>query len=759
MNNSEENHNKEWGLEDYLSLFLRRLGLILSIFAIVFSAAVYYSLTRPDVYYASTTFSIDEQAQFSGVNSNSRMMPYYWRSGPGKPLEYYQAIINSQPYRDKVLKKAFSDSALQVNGGISAEQIFDVLGNLSISKEEFSTLLYMGVSAYDPVVAYRIADIAANAFKERAGEVEVEQAKNIVDYVESQIRQAEIKLDKAEKDLQQFSKTSKFVITDENNSIIKRLNELESKITEIETQRQLAMANLETYNLQLSRFEGSDTPGLLDIESEEVTQLRTRLKSLEDQRHKLIEAGEEGSYRMRELDAQVKHIKNELRQSVLVASEEADKQVLMGSEESEFAVLRERRIAEELNVYSLENEEKFYKTLRDNYIRQHPNMLEDALEAAKLQRAKTVASNLYSFLIQQGEEAKIRAATGTGGLLIVSPPLMPLEPIPQNTLRNIFIGLILGLGLGFGAAFMLDMLDKSMRSPEDVRRRTGLTVIGTIPNLEGSHKHNPDKKHRKMPKQKQRANPFAKDEAVLRSYLLLPNIGTKNPLVEAYRNLRTDLQFVNVDEPLKKLMLTSATPGEGKTQTTANLAISYSELGHNILIVDCDLRKPKQNQVFEVPRSPGLTDYLAREAPLADIVKPTGILNLHVLPSGTTPPNPAEMLGSNKMSQLIDEVEGMYDFILFDTPPLIAVSDAKILAPKIKNVLVVIRSGKTNYLIIQDAKERLKNVGARLVGAVLNGVETKKGYGYYYRYNYYYNNYYSDDKTKKKKRMPRRARV
>ena len=223
--------------------------------------------------------------------------------------------------------------------------------------------------------------------------------------------------------------------------------------------------------------------------------------------------------------------------------------------------------------------------------------------------------------------------------------------------------------------------------------------------------------------------------------------------------MRTDLQFVNVDEPLKKLMLTSATPGEGKTQTTANLAISYSELGHNILIVDCDLRKPKQNQVFEVQRSPGLTDYLARDVPLADIVKTTGIPNLQLIPSGTTPPNPAEMLGSNKMSQLIAEVESMYDFILFDTPPLIAVSDAKILAPKIKNVLVVIRSGKTNYQIIQDAKERLEKVDARLVGAVLNGVETKKGYGYYYRYNYYYNNYYSEDGSKKKSRSKRKARA
>ncbi len=754
MNHSLNNQNKEWGFEDYLGLFLRRRWIILSVFVVIFAATLYYSLTRPDVFAASTTFSIDEQTQFSGINSNTRMMPSYWRNGPGKPLEYYQAIINSQPYRDKVLRMAFADSALQVNGGITAEEVFQVLGNLTINKEDFSTLLYMSVRAYDPVVAYRIADITANAFKERAAEVEVEQAKNVVDYVDSQIKEAEVKLDKAEKELQHFRNTTKFIVTDENNSIVQRLNEIENKITEIETQRQLAQANLETYNVRLRRFEGNDAPGLLDIESDEASRLRSELDALENQKHNLLEAGQVDSYRIRELDAQIEYKKNELRQAVLKASDNQGDKVLMGSEESEYTVLRERKITEELNLYSLENEEKFYKKLRNNFLRQHPNMLEDALESAKLQRAKTVAENLYSFLVQQGEEAKIRAATGTGGLLIVSPPQMPLEPIPQNTMRNIFIGLILGLGLGFGLAFLLDMLDKSMRSPDDVARLTGLTVIGSIPNLEGADKNR--KKTKRHPK-KPAFGSVSKDGPSVRTYLLLPNIGAKNPMVEAYRNLRTDLQFVNVDEPLKKLMLTSATPGEGKTQTTANLAISYSELGQNILIVDCDLRKPKQNQVFEVQRSPGLTEYLARDVPLKSIIKSTGIPNLQVIPSGTTPPNPAEMLGSNKMSQLIEEVEGMYDFVLFDTPPLIAVSDPKILAPRIKNVLVVIRSGKTNYHIIRDARERLEKVDARLIGAVLNGVETKKGYGYYYRYNYYYNDYYADDNSKKKSRAKRRT--
>ena len=385
-------------------------------------------------------------------------------------------------------------------------------------------------------------------------------------------------------------------------------------------------------------------------------------------------------------------------------------------------------------------------------------MLEDALRAAKLQRAKTVASNLYSFLIQQGEEAKIRASAKNGGLLVVSPPLLPQKPMPQNKGRNIFIGIILGFGLGFGIAFVYDIMDKSICSPDDLKKHTGLDVVGVIPKVD-----NVQKKQSKSSRGKGGKNTgfdaLSSNGASARSYLLLPRLSTKHPMVEAFRNLRMDLQFVNVDEPLKNLIISSSTPYEGKTQTTVKLAISYAELDMNVLIVDCDLRKPKQHQVFEVQRSPGLTDYLARDIPLEDIIKATSFVNVQVLPAGTTPPNPTEMLGSNKMKNLLTLVDDMYDFVLFDTPPIIAVSDAKMLAQRVKNVLLVVRAAKTNYQVITEAKARLEKVEAYIVGAVLNGVEMRKGYGYNYQYNYYYEDYYSSGSKKKRSKSKRKVKA
>jgi polysaccharide biosynthesis transport protein len=271
---------------------------------------------------------------------------------------------------------------------------------------------------------------------------------------------------------------------------------------------------------------------------------------------------------------------------------------LISSEKnSEFDILRERKITEELNVYSMTNEETFYKQLRDNYVRQHPDLLENAITLNKLQRSKIVSEDLLNFLIQQGEEARIRAETGTGGLLNVSPASLPLKPIPQNTTRNIAVGFILGIGLGFRLAFVIDFLDQSIRSTDDIVRLTGLTVLGIIPSLATVP-------HKSVLAQRKAwvrpvLNNGKKNGSTGRPYRLLSSIDSKNPLVEAYRDLRTDLQFINVDEPLKLLMLTSVTPNEGKTHTSANMAISYSELGEKNLLSIAIFANPNCTRFFK----------------------------------------------------------------------------------------------------------------------------------------------------------------
>ncbi|MBN1560797.1 polysaccharide biosynthesis tyrosine autokinase [candidate division KSB1 bacterium] len=748
---SEENRTvaaKEWNLEDYLDLALRRKFLILAVFVIVFVLVLAYSFTRPDIYSSTVTFST-EMAQDAGLSS---ALPYrYYQMS--KPVEYYQAVMNSGLFRDKIIKAAASDSILLAHGGLSADETYRLIGRIGLSKEEYSELMYMSVTAFDPVVAYRIADIAATAYKDRSREIQEEEARTTVQYVSKQIELAEANLENAERQLQEFKSKTKFTATNVNDGIIQRLNEIENKVTELATQRQLAQANLDVYNERLGQFEDQVTAGLWDEETPEIVQMRRDIEELQNKKNAL-EQNNGSARQINQLDADIIERKQVLRDAVLKRSTDSSLAKRPTGEAQEVAAYQERKIEEELNLFTLRNQERYYISLRDSYRKQHPNMLEHSIELAKLQRGKTVNETLYNFLIQKGEEAKIKAATGTGGVKVISPPAIPERPIPQNTMRHILVGLILGLGLGFGLAFALDFIDKSIHTPEEIERHLGLSVIGTIPHIDYlKNKVKVDKKQAVVAGRKNGHATFDK-EVNERSFQLLPLLGSKNPLVEAYRNLRTDLQFVNVDNPIKSIMFTSATPGEGKSINSANLAISFAELGKNVLIVDCDLRKPVQHQIFQLDKKPGLTEYLARGQTVDSIVQKTAITGLKLIAAGTSPPNPAEMLDSQKMTELIAQLADLYDLIIYDTPPLIAVSDPKILAPKVGNVLLVVRAGKANYHLVKDAFSRLNKVETKVIGAVLNGVGTKKGYGYYYRYNYYYNSEYytsGDSKTRRKK--------
>lgn len=746
-------HGKEWNLEDYLDLVLRRKVIILAVFFVVFVIALAYALTRPDIYSSSVTFST-EQTQDGGLGSS---MPSYYFYQMQKPIEYYQAVMNSGLFRDKVLKAALHDSILLDNGGLTAEQIYGLLGRISLSKEEHSELMYMSTSAYDPIVAYRIVDIASIAYKDRSREIQEEQARATVEYVSKQVALAEESLENAERQLEEFKSKTKFTAVNVNDGIILRLNEIENKITEISTQRELAQANLDVYNERLGHFEEQYGTSLWDDESQEIVWLRQEIEQLQNQKNTL-EENNASSRQVQQLAADIDERKQRLRDAVLKRSAENPSAQKAISEQQELTVYQERKIEEELNLFTLKNQERYYTSLRDTYRKQHPNLLEHSIELAKLQRAKTVNATLYNFLIQKGEEAKIKAATGTGGVKVISPPAIPERPIPKNTMRDIFVGVILGLGLGIGLAFLLDLMDQSIHTPEDIEKHLALSTIGTIPHIDYVTKKADRDKKSPVFKDRRNGKPI-KDGVNERIFQLLPMLGSKNPLVESYRNLRTDLQFVNVDEPIKSIMFTSAAPGEGKSLNTANLAISFAELGKRVLIVDCDMRKPVQHKIFQLEKSPGISDYMARELTIDEIVQKTAISNLSLLAAGTSPPNPAEMLDSHKMTELIAQLAERFDLVIYDSPPLIAVSDPKILALKVKNVLLVVRVGKVNYRLVKDAYSRLDKVDAKVIGAVLNGVGTKRGYGYYSRYNYYHHaEYYytssgdnkSNDRRRKK---------
>ncbi|ACV64777.1 capsular exopolysaccharide family [Desulfofarcimen acetoxidans DSM 771] len=210
----------------------------------------------------------------------------------------------------------------------------------------------------------------------------------------------------------------------------------------------------------------------------------------------------------------------------------------------------------------------------------------------------------------------------------------------------------------------------------------------------------------------------------------------KSPIAEAYRILRTNIQFSSLDKPIKSLLVTSAGPNEGKSLTVANLAVAFAQAGLKVLIIDCDMRKPTQHKIFELSNIKGLSNVLIGELSLMKGLLDVGIEGLKLLPTGPTPPNPSELLGSQRMKNFIAELYEVFDIILVDTPPVVPVTDAALMAANVDGVLLVVASGQAKIEMTLKAKELLLNVNARIIGTVLNMLNVQ-GEEYYYYYYYY----------------------
>lgn len=750
MEQKHVNGEKEWGFQDYISLAIRRKWIILLVFFLVFSAAVAYFMTRAPIYKASATFIIEGGEK--GAMGN--MSGLFFESN-ARPFGFYKIILDSRQYRSRLVELARQDSILAQQPEFS-EQLGAILSSLTLTETDYEKLYALSVEANHPVIVYRMASIIINEFKKRCQEIELEESRNIVSYVNIQIEQARQSLAEAERELQEFKEKTRINDLEQaGGGILNKLAEIEAQLEDVQTRRQLAQANLNAYKMRVNEFKASATPYAMNRpeETREVKALRAHVEELE--RQKAQYAGSKAVHRslLDRLDAQIYAKKVELRKNILAGNENISSKELEEQENSK-NVYNEKMLSEELDLYALQNQEDYLKNIIEKYRQEHPNLLEHAIQLAELQRTKTVNENLYTFLVEKAEEAKINAATGTGGVRIVDEPSLPEQPVSNNLKRNLAVSIILAFGLGFGLAFAIDFFDNSIYTPDDLKQLGDVVVLGSIPHMR-------KRETRQVSLQKlrhQNGTLATKDLFVFEDRMngykdkVISLIQSREPVVDAYRHVRTNLQFANIDISLKRILVTSSIPGEGKTLTAANLAISFAELGKRILVVDCDMRRSHQHILFNIRKSPGLSDYLAREISIEKTIYMTHVPNLYVIPAGTTPPNPAEMLASNKMAELVKKLEQNFDFVVYDSPPIIAVTDPILLSKRVEHVVMVVRFGKTNRHVVIDSLNRLRNVNSKLLGMVLNGMQKAKGYGYYkYDYAYYQSSYYAEDVKAKKR--------
>ena len=340
---------------------------------------------------------------------------------------------------------------------------------------------------------------------------------------------------------------------------------------------------------------------------------------------------------------------------------------------------------------------------------------------------------------QKLEEAKINEASQLGKIRVVDNAVPDYIPIKPNKKLYLLFSIIIGLVSGIGIIGIIEIFDNTIKSVEQIERR-GFALLAVIPSI------GKEKIQRKTKKYIDSTN---SDKLERR---LITHEDPKSPISEAYRSLRTSLMYSKTDNNQCRVILVSSSgPGEGKTTTIANLAITYANLGKKVILIDSDLRKPVIHKIFKIDKSPGITSFLSENKnDISKIINSTNVNNLDVLSSGVTPPNPSELLDSSRFRDLLENLKQKYDVILFDTPPLIAVTDAFILMKHISNFVLVVRAGVTQKLALDRVVTNLNQAGFKETGIVLNDLKESHSYGAGYYYNYY-QYYYAENSSHDKK--------
>lgn len=353
----------------------------------------------------------------------------------------------------------------------------------------------------------------------------------------------------------------------------------------------------------------------------------------------------------------------------------------------------------------------------------------------KLMREKESAERLYGQMQDKYMDAWFSEQSVFGNIKVEDPAALNAAPIRPNRQANIFTGSLIGLALGIGLVVALSMLDSTVRSPDEIESH-GLSVLATIPVINQMQNSAPT------------AVPVDGSQPKFTPHRV-SHLDPRSSVAEAYRSLRTALQFASLDRPLRTIAVSSSAPQEGKSTTSSNLGIVMAQMGKRTLLVDTDLRRPVLHSVFGVKREPGLTNLLFDRATLNEAIQKTDVPNLFVLPCGIIPPNPAELLGSEKMLELKNLLESEFDFVIFDTPPVVAVTDALLLGMHTDAMILIARSDVSKIDGVMRAVDAVERSNVRLLGVVLNNFNVANAYGAYYRYYQYYHYYSSDAPIKR----------
>src|SRR5947208_4009601 len=761
-------------LLDYWRAIRKRLWLVIGVAVLMTTLAIIYVARKPDIYESSSRVQVDlennpmyaEKAAPMIVNPindpayfNTQLQiltsagllrrvvktldlehnQAFLRPTAAQPHSTWKTIVkmlgaggaekkdtaqapNVLPLSSTVAPAVSSDDLVEAKrlapyvgvlvGGLRVEPVRE--NRAGYNKE--TRLIDISYQHGDPEIAATVVNSVAQTYVRSNLEKKNEANTSTSEFLSKRVEELQAQIRAAEEKLMAYAKSNQMLSLDANqNTVVDRLAGLNKQLLEAENDRKMAEAE----------FNAAKAPGaasaLAEAGAKEIEATNSELAKLRQKRAQLLIEATEEAPEVKEIDQQIDGL-----QKHLADTRARGTATLLKNLETKYrqAAGREDALRKSFNQQKGE-------TVTQNEAAINYRILQQEIETNK---------GLLDNLLQRSKENDVVLAGRPNNISVVDYAIVPDLPVGPARLRTVMFAFLLALAFGAALALFLEYLDDTVHSTDDVERFLRLPALAVIPAMSSA---SAPRRLLSSAKSLQKRNGGNGNNPEL-----LLNINGRSPLAEAYRQLRTSVLLSTAGRAPKTLLVTSSLPGEGKTTTAVNTAITLAQTGASVVIIDADMRRPRLRSIFDLPEREGLSSILSSETKPEDMLKAIHrdeATGLNVLSSGPIPPNPAELLGSEQMRKLIAVLSASFTHIVIDSPTVSSFTDGVLIASIVDGVLLVVHGGKSSRGVVRRSRQLLTDVGAKIFGVVLNNVSARSHDYYYYYQRYYHQNYYSHD--------------
>jgi len=734
-----EEPESEFNIAEYLGMLRRHWRLIAALALISFAGSiVHYSIT-PKEYMAQAMLQIERRSTVPVLSENNSW-DNYWN------IEFYPTqyeLLKSRGLAERVARNLDLANDPDWNPGAAANRAAgrkptaaddlatlgglaeSLRGGLTVEPIRNTSLVNISYRSRNPDFAARAANAFTEAFIDMGIEDRYASTGKASSFLGSQIETLKTEIQDKENQLQAFSRRSDIVAVDPaSNDVLQRLEALNgdfmtAKKTRIEKEALYHEVTSSPKDTVADSLSGGVVSGLRTDQLRLEREYETKLKTYKPDWPAMVALKAEIDKGQQHLNTVIEEMASKAKSNALAEYQTAQRQ------EQSLAGEVARIKGEAINQSSA------------------------AVEYTNLKSEVETRRQLMDELLKKQSETEVSArlqGTRDSNIRIIDHALVPGGPFRPSLRQDLTYGLVFGLLFGIGLAFLIEFLDRTIKTPEEIERRLKLPTLAVVPDITESGRaygygYSYGRTEARAKRKKTDALPAVPTGEQIE---LVPHERPRTPISEVYRSLRTALLLSTADE-LKVIAVTSATAGEGKTATASNLAVVLSQLGRRVLIVDADLRKPRMHQVFRVSNRNGLVNQLTGAVDPDSVFVSTHVPNLWLVPSGPIPPNPSELLSSDRMREWLAAVRKRFDYVIIDTPPALAVTDATIAGALADGVVLTFRAGKVTREDAKDCAERLRLAGLKVLGVVLNRHRSEAArYGRKMRYYESYGSYESE---------------